>query len=51
MYPHTAMAIEQLNTAMLDNGYECLSEFDESSGMFSLGNEEILGKGLFYIKK
>jgi putative methyltransferase (TIGR04325 family) len=51
MYPHTAMAIEQLNTSMLDNGYECLSEFDESSGMFFLGKEEILGKGLFFIKK
>ena len=51
MYPHTTMAIDRMNSMMINNGYECLSEFDEPSGKFSLGKEEILGKGLLFIKK
>ena len=50
MYPHTTMAFNRLNLMMAENGYECLSEFDEPSGKFSLGKEEILGKGLLFVK-
>jgi putative methyltransferase (TIGR04325 family) len=51
IYPHTTMAIDKLNSVLMDSGYERLSEFDEPSGRFSLGKEEILGKGLLFIKK
>ncbi|HET6225691.1 MAG TPA: methyltransferase, TIGR04325 family [Bacteroidia bacterium] len=51
MYPHTTMAIDKMNSVMTHSGYECLSEFDEPSGRFSLGKEEILGKGLLFIKR
>jgi putative methyltransferase (TIGR04325 family) len=51
MYPHTTMAIDRINSVMMTSGYKCLSEFDESSGKFSLGKEKILGKGLLFIEK
>lgn len=50
MYPHTTMSFKKMNAAMTVNGYECLSEFDEPSGSFSLGKEEILGKGLLFVR-
>lgn len=51
MYPHTTMSIDKMNSATMIGGYECLSEFDESSGSFSLGREEILRKGLLFVQK
>ena len=51
IYPHTTMAINQMHSMMAAGGYECLSEFDEPSGRISLGKEEILGKGLLFIRK
>lgn len=50
-YPHTVMAISKMYSTMQNGGYECLAEFDESSGTISLGNEQILGKGLLFVKK
>lgn len=50
-YPHTTMSYDKMNSAMTANGYECFSEFDEPSGKFSLGKEEVLGKGLLFVKK
>lgn len=51
IYPHTTMAINKLTAIMKNSGYECWSEFDESSGKISLGKEKILGKGLLFIEK
>jgi putative methyltransferase (TIGR04325 family) len=51
MYPHTTMAIDRVNSMMANGSYECLSEFDEPSGKFSLGKEKILGKGLLFVER
>ena len=50
MYPHTTMYIDKMN-GMMTGRYECLSDFDESSGSFSRGREEILRKGLLFVEK
>ncbi|HEX2847745.1 MAG TPA: methyltransferase, TIGR04325 family [Chitinophagaceae bacterium] len=51
MYPHTAISYDKINAAMGSGGYDCLSEFDEPTGSFSLGKENILGKGLLFIER
>lgn len=48
-YPHFTMAFDKMNSIVTDNGYKCLFEFEEKSGKFSLGKENILGKGLLYV--
>lgn len=50
-YPHTAISYNKIRKAMDMGGYDCLSEFDEPTGSFSLGKEEILGKGLLFIRR
>jgi len=50
-YPHTTMSIDKVHLMMTDAGYFCFSDFNESSGSFLLGKEEILGKGLLFILK
>lgn len=51
MYPHTTMAYDRMNSMMMSGGYECMLDFEEPSGSFSLGKEEILKKGLLFVKK
>jgi putative methyltransferase (TIGR04325 family) len=51
MYPHTTMAIDRMNSMMMNEGYECMLDFEEPSGSFSLGKEEILRKGLLFVKE
>ena len=49
-YPHTAIAIGKVMAAMQAGGYDCFSEFEETSGKISLGKEDVLAKGLLFLQ-
>ncbi len=50
-YPHFTMSFDKMNSIMTGKGYQFLSEFEEPSGRFSLGKEDIIGKGLLYVDR
>jgi putative methyltransferase (TIGR04325 family) len=49
-YPHTTMSLNKFNKLFNQAGYSEEFEFDESSGSYALGKEQIVGKGIGYKK-
>lgn len=48
-YPHTTISITKIEAEMKKGSYECISDFDEKSGILPLGKEEVVGKGLLFL--
>jgi putative methyltransferase (TIGR04325 family) len=48
-YPHTTLSFNKFNSIIL-NSYKLTWIFNEPTGSYKVGNEQILGRGLFYTK-
>lgn len=49
-YPHTTLSFNKFNS-FLSNKYSLTWEFDEPSGSYQIGNDPIIGCGMFYTMK
>jgi hypothetical protein len=48
-YPHTTLSFNKFNSTVLKH-YKLNWVFNEATGNFKIGNEPIIGRGLFYVK-
>lgn len=49
-YPHTTLSFNKFNERVLQT-YQSTWVFNEDTGSYKIGNEPIIGRGLFYTKK
>lgn len=48
-YPHTTLSFNKFNS-IVSRSYELKWSFNEATGNYKLGNEPIVGRGVFYIR-